>query len=308
MSERTKRENLRLKRRSLEAGQWEKLLGRGRGGLHIENFVPLHRLVDFGLRLTGLRGRGERNVLRSVVRRSVFAFADLPPAFDGLTLLHLSDIHADALAGLPEAIVERLTELEADLCVLTGDYRYQTYGPCDNVYPGMERILSAVNARLGVFGILGNHDFTEQTERLEAMGVRMLVNDARAIREGEDALWIVGVDDPHYYGCDDLDGALDEVPEDGFKILLAHSPELYGEAAAAGIALYLCGHTHAGQVRLPFLGAPTLNANCPRAYARGGAWRHKGMTGYTHAGTGASCVPVRFNCPAEIALIELRRE
>ena len=57
-------------------------------------------------------------------------------------------------------------------------------------------------------------------------------------------MWIAGVDDPHYYGCDDLGTALSDVPNDGFKVLLAHTPEMYEEARSAGINLYLCGHTH----------------------------------------------------------------
>ena len=116
--------------------------------------------------------------------------------------------------------------------------------------------------------------------------------------------WIIGVDDPHHYGCDDLDGALEAVPANAFKVVLAHSPEMFDQAAAAGIHLYLCGHTHAGQIRLPWIGAPLLNADCPRAYAHG-QWQHGAMLGYTSAGVGCSLLPVRYNCPPEIVLIEL---
>jgi len=81
---------------------------------------------------------------------------------------------------------------------------------------------------------------------------------------------------------------------------------MYNEAAAAGIHLYLCGHTHGGQIRLPWLGAPMQNAACPRRYAHG-CWRHGEMQGYTSAGAGCSMLPVRYNCPPEITLIELAR-
>ena len=124
-------------------------------------------------------------------------------------------------------------------------------------------------------------------------------------------MWIAGVDDPHYYGCDDLPGALSDVPKDAFKVLLAHSPEMYREADAAGIHLYLCGHTHAGQIRLPkpfrdAWAAPFQNADCPREYTHG-AWSHGALQGYTSAGVGTSLLPVRYNCPPEIIVIELRR-
>ena len=119
-------------------------------------------------------------------------------------------------------------------------------------------------------------------------------------------IWIIGVDDAHYYGCDDLSTPLAAVPESAFKLLLAHTPELYAEAAEAAIDLYLCGHTHAGQVRLPYWGPLMLNAACPRAYTQG-RWRHGSTAGYTSAGVGCSLLPVRYNCPPEIAVIELAR-
>ena len=115
---------------------------------------------------------------------------------------------------------------------------------------------------------------------------------------------VVGLDDPHYYGCDDLPGALQGVPEETFKVLLVHSPELVAEAETHGIGLYLCGHTHGGQICVPFLGPVISGANCSRRYIRG-AWRHKRVQGYTSAGVGVSVVPVRFFCPPEIVVIEL---
>ena len=89
-------------------------------------------------------------------------------------------------------------------------------------------------------------------------------------------------------------------------MLLAHTPEIYGEAADAGIQLYLTGHTHAGQICLPWIGPLTLKAACPRAYTSG-YWRHRAMQGYTTAGAGCSVLPVRFGCPPEIVVFELGR-
>jgi len=104
---------------------------------------------------------------------------------------------------------------------------------------------------------------------------------------------VIGVDDPHFYGCDDLEEALEAVPEDDFKVLLAHTPEIFEKAARSGIHLYLCGHTHAGQIRLPIIGEVLQNTDCPRAYAQG-EWRHDRMLGHTSAGVGCSVVPVRY--------------
>jgi predicted MPP superfamily phosphohydrolase len=88
------------------------------------------------------------------------------------------------------------------------------------------------------------------------------------------------VDDAHYYGCDDLAQAVQAVPSNAFRLLLAHTPEMFAEAAKAGIDLYLTGHTHGGQICLPWIGSLVMNAACPREYTRG-HWRHGGMQGYT---------------------------
>ncbi len=293
------------KRRRLESRHLRPGRRQGRGSFHLENVHLLRTLLRVVLLASGMLRRGERNALNSRLRMLEFEFVNLPAGFDGFRILHLSDIHADGFEGLVQAFCTRLGGLEADLCVLTGDYRYEVEGSCASVYPQMERILGCIRARHGVLGVLGNHDFSEKVMHLERMGVRMLMNDSLEIRRGGESIWFAGVDDPHYYGCDDLPGALSGIPQGAFVVLLAHSPELYREAADHGIALYLCGHTHAGQICLPG-GLPILvNASCPRRLARG-AWRHRNVQGYTSAGIGCSLLPVRFNCPPEIALIELR--
>lgn len=263
------------------------------------------RLFTAFLNRTGLRRLGERNALRPVVRRVPFALEGLPRAFDGYRILHLSDLHIDGLDGLADAVAERVSRLEVDLCVLTGDYRFEAHGPTMQIYSGLGKILSAVRSRNGVVGVLGNHDYAEEARVLGKMGVRMLINDAVEIVEGEETMWVVGLDDPHHYECDDLPGALARVPEESFKVLLVHSPEVIEEARHAGIGLYLCGHTHGGQVCLPLVGPVVVNADCDRRFVRG-AWRVGGMQGYTSSGVGCSLLPVRFFCPPEIAVLELR--
>lgn len=256
--------------------------------------------------MCGLYGRGRANALQPVVRDVRLEFENLPAGLDGFRILHLSDFHIDGVDGLAEVVASRLSLLPVDLCVLTGDYRYDVRGPVDQVYPRMRRILSAIRARHGVVGILGNHDCADIAVELESMGVRMLINESIAVGSRDEKLWVIGVDDPHFFGCDDLPGAGRGVPENGFKLLLAHTPEMYREAADTGVALYLSGHTHAGQIRLPGIGALAQLADCPRAFASG-HWQHEGMQGYTTAGVGCSLLPVRFNCPPEIVVIELAR-
>lgn len=256
--------------------------------------------------LTGVYGRGKRNALDPVVRHVTFPFPDLPQAFDGFKILQISDLHIDQMDGLAEALAPLVAPLRPDLCVLTGDYRWEIDGPCDEVYPRVAKVLAAIQTRQGFFGILGNHDASEIAYHLETMGVRMLINEAVPLERAGVTIWLAGTDDPFDYYCGDLDGTLAQVPNDAFTVLLTHSPQLYPAAAGRGIKLYLCGHTHAGQLRVPLVGAVKKNAPVPRRFVQG-AWTYHGMQGYTTAGAGCSTLPIRFNCPPEVVLIQLRR-
>ena len=229
----------------------------------------------------------------------------LPAAWDGFRILQLSDIHAGAFPALGAKVAENIRDLKVDACVLTGDYFFARRTPTTEVYAAMEGILGAVDARHGVVGVLGHHDTIETVDLLESLGVKMLLNDVWEIENNGASLCFVGLDDPHYYGCDDLPGAVKKATADAPKILLVHSPELAQGAAEHGIDLYLCGHTHAGQVCLPGIGPLVLNANCPHRYKKG-LWQNGAMVGYTSRGVGTSGVAVRFNCPPEITVFELR--
>ena len=139
---------------------------------------------------------------------------------------------------------------------------------------------------------------------LEALGIAVLVNECIAIRRGEDAIYLAGVDDAHFYRADNIEKAATEIPERCVSILLSHTPEIYRQAAHAGFDLMLTGHTHGGQICLPG-GIPILlEADVPRALGAG-PWRHRQMVGYTSVGAGSSVVPVRFNNRPEITLHHL---
>jgi predicted MPP superfamily phosphohydrolase len=299
------------RRKAIEAGHLKAKKAHGRGAFFLSHDDVVRPVLKWSLKSLGWYQAGLLSARQPVVRSLCLEFSSLPAAFHGFRILHLSDLHIDGVEGLAERTAEIVGTLPVDVCVMTGDYRFEIFGSCEQVYPRMSLILEAIRSRHGVFGILGNHDLAEIAIELQKMGVNMLINDGAELRSGESGLWIAGVDDPHYYGCDDLTSALSDVPKDAFKVLLAHTPEMYQEADAAGIHLYLCGHTHAGQIRLPkpFRGAwaaPFQNADCPREYSYG-AWSHGSMQGYTSAGVGTSLLPVRYNCPPEIVVIELRR-
>ncbi|MCC7299602.1 MAG: metallophosphoesterase [Verrucomicrobia bacterium] len=281
-----------------------RLFGNGKVWFHIEHIRTLHRIIRNTLKATGLYWRGHHNALAVRVNFQELFCADLPEAFDGYRLLHISDTHIDGNPELIDILTKLIEPLEYDLCVITGDFREGTFE--DYETPTRRMVELRRHIKTATFAILGNHDAIEMVPMLEAGGIRLLLNEHVALENHGEKIWLAGVDDPHYYETDNLDKALENVPENGFKILLAHSPEICRKAAFASINLYLCGHTHAGQICLPG-GRPLLtNSKCPRK-CHSGQWSFEEMTGYTSRGAGTSSVAVRFNCPPEITVHTLRR-
>ena len=277
------------------------------GGLvyfHIENMLWLHFLLKRLLQLGGVYGRGRRNSAEFTIHHNAVALPNLPAELDGLTLLHLTDFHADFSAAAMSALIHAVQGLTWDVCVWTGDYRGLTYGPWEPAAAELRRVRAAL--RGPVYAVLGNHDPLELADALEEMDVRLLLNERSAFERGGARLWLAGVDDPHIYEADNIAKAVDGVPAGEPVVLLAHSPELYRKAAFGGIELMLCGHTHGGQLCLPGGWPVIANAHVPPRLVRG-AWRYHHLQGYTSAGCGVSGVECRFNCPPEIVLHHLRR-
>jgi len=269
-----------------------------------ENFDFMPKALEVVLKLSGLMKRASANALLYRLQEFDIPIEKLPLCFDEYRILHLSDLHIDEVLDGGERLCRTVAGLEYDLCILTGDFRFDTYGVYDKVMSRMTRLMKILDCSDGVVGILGNHDFIEMVPDFEAMGIKMLLNESLPIKRGEHQIWFVGLDDVHYYGVDDLARAMENVDSSQPVVLLVHSPEVIEKAAACGIDLYLCGHTHGGQVCLPG-GIPIIgNARCPRNKLSG-RWRHGRMQGYTHRGTGTSGLPVRINCPPDISIHRL---
>lgn len=269
-------------------------------------FRTAFRGLEFGLKVSGLHARGMRNAANTQVNRFEIALDGLPAAFDGYTILHMSDLHADGPLDFNASVERALDGVEVDLCALTGDYRYRLAGEYEDAAAYMAKIVKHIRARDGIYGILGNHDLGTMVPPLEAAGIRILLNDHTILRRGGDEIQLIGLDDVHaYQPAADAAAALAGMPA-GFRILLQHSPELLDEAEAADVSLYLTGHTHGGQICLPG-GIPIMtNTRTHRRYASG-LWRHGRMTGYTTLGVGVSVMPLRFFSKGEVAVITLRR-
>jgi uncharacterized protein len=270
---------------------------------HPDKWYSVHSVITQALKLTGLYRLGARNAERLQLRHNRVALRGLPTGFDGFTILHLSDLHADMNPGAVERVAELAVTLEYDICVLTGDFRGKAFGAFDAALQAMSRVRSQLSEP--AYGVLGNHDSVRMLPELEAMGIRMLVNESETIARGKQRIHLAGVDDANYYAAANVEKAASAIPRGEFSILLSHTPEIYKQAAEAGFKLCLSGHTHGGQICLPGSIPVTLSCDLPR-HMGAGPWTYHTMAGYTSVGAGSSIIPVRFNCPPEITLHHLQ--
>ena len=242
---------------------------------------------------------------------------NLPEAFDGFTIAQLSDFHYEPYFGAAQirAGVEVANRLSPDLVVLTGDFvtvpfvksRGRRRRAAAMAEPCAE-LLASLKARCGSYAVLGNHDVSSDadmvTEALEQRGIPVLSNRAVPITQQGARFWLAGVNDVMERRAD-LDTAMRDVDRREPVVLLAHEPDFADLAALHNVDLQLSGHSHGGQIRLPFL-VPAYLPPLARKYPWG-IRRIGGLILYTNAGVGTIHVPMRWNCPAEVTLIILRK-
>ena len=162
-------------RLGIEMDHEAQVFGQGLNFFHIENLLFSHTLIEGVLRLSGLYWQGRRNAAKLQLRQNEIVSHRVPKNFDGFRILHLSDLHADMSQQAMARIVDLLPSLEYELCVLTGDYRGKTFGPFNESLGVMARLRE--NLKGSVYGVLGNHDTIRMIPDLEAMGIRMLLNE-----------------------------------------------------------------------------------------------------------------------------------
>src|SRR5512147_2620012 len=177
-----------------------RVFGHGINFFHIENWYSIHSVIRHALKLTGLYWRGCRNAEKIQVRHHDVRVPEVPAAFDGFTILHLSDMHVDVSQGAMRRLIEILPGLRYDVCVLTGDFRGKTFGPFDATLEGLARV--RMHLKDPVYGVLGNHDTVCIVPGMEEMGIRMLLNEAETIVRSNQRIHLAGIDDAHYYRVD----------------------------------------------------------------------------------------------------------
>lgn len=265
-----------------------------------------HIVARWVLELPLFMKPGRRNAGDIRLRRIECPLKNLPTAFEGYRVLFISDMHLDGVSDWAERIVHIADGIDYDVCLLGGDYSFGYDASDERINNQVCEVVKSLAGRSQVFGILGNHDEYRTAEMLDGLGVVMLLNENVGVERNGEKIFLVGVDDDFFFRAAELEKAGATIPEGGCKILLAHSPDLYEQAARSDYALYLAGHTHGGQICLPGGMAVVSNARVPRHLIRG-KWEYGGMAGYTSYGAGTSVVPVRFFCPPEVALLTLTR-
>lgn len=272
------------------------------------NFLKALGQVVLGSAVTGAVGYGYSTQIEPdwlTIEQVQVPFRKLKPALEGFKIVQMSDIHLHPYTQLEfvKKAVTRANELRPDLVVLTGDYVLEG---ADSIFE-LAPALASLNAKYGIFTILGNHDLWTNAEvvrtGLRQAGLPVLINEGLALGIGSDLLYLAGLDDG-WSGQLDLSAALAKLPADVPAVLLAHEPDLADNFALDGrVSLQLSGHSHGGQVRLPGIGAPIL-PYLGRKYDQG-LYRVGEMWLYTTRGIGLGPVPTRFNCPPEITEITL---
>lgn len=231
----------------------------------------------------------------------------LPDAFAGFTIAQISDLHFGSTPSqLIEAAVRMVNDLQPSAIVITGDFFTRWSGSNGE---SAVAILSKLRATLGVYGVLGNHDWWENGPMIQGifrqMDARLLTNELVAWEREGQRLYLAGVDDV-WVGQHDLQFALRQAPANAPIILLAHEPDFADQAASDGRAmLQLSGHSHGGQICWPWTtGIPIHLPPLARKYPRG-LYQIGDMKLYTNRGIGTVSAPMRFWCRPEITLFTL---
>lgn len=283
------------------------------------SFTPINRRKFFQLTGAGFVGALgadalliEPNLPR-VVRKEIY-LKRWPARMEGFTIALLSDFHYDAFFSVHpiRSAINTVNALRPDLIALTGDFVTEpavgdpqlgaaAAEPCAD-------LLSQLKAPHGLWAVLGNHDLSTNASRvsgaLSEKGIQFLTNRSIPVERDGGRFWITGVDDV-LDGRPDLEAALHGVPSEEPAVLLAHEPDYADDAAGYPVDLQLSGHSHGGQVRVPFV-PPLFLPDLGKKYVWG-LYKIGQLTLYTNAGIGTVRIAVRFNCPPEITLITLRR-
>ena len=262
--------------------------------------TPLRRLAG-NLSKTAKIAIDEANSLS--LERVGITLNRLPKKLDGLKIIHLSDTHHSPFTSLEHIArtVKIANRLKPDMFILTGDYVSHEASYIEPV----AKVLGELESEFGTFACLGNHDhWTDPdliTNSLRKQGITVLINEGFRFEARGGSFWLAGVDD-HMVGKTDLPSALRGSFPDEMKLLLAHNPIIFRKSVRAGVDLTLSGHTHGGQIKIRDKDKGIIR----RRKLTAGLHERQDSQIYITRGIGTVVLPVRYQCPPEISLLELR--
>lgn len=279
------------------------------------DFLKVAAILGLDAFILGMAGVGYMSNVEPSwveVRRVRLKLPRLPQAFSGLRIAQLSDIHIGywMTADRVREILDIVVAQSPDLLALTGDF-VLAYGRMTRSYMDeldeMAQSLRRVSDNLPVVAVLGNHDHlynpNQVSKALERGGAHVLINSVHTLARGAARFHLAGLDD-YYRGRPDLNALLSDFPPDECAMLLVHEPDFADISAETGrFDLQISGHSHGGQIVLPFIGPPILPKHGQKYYS--GLYQVGKMFQYTNRGVGMSFPAARFNCRPEITVFTL---
>ena len=245
---------------------------------------------------------------RLVTHQETIATHNWPKELDGLKIAVLSDIHVGANFiddRKLRLIVERTNELQPEIIVILGDYMTSEHVEPEVFGP----LLKDLRAPLGVYSVLGNHDWWWDGDRvrkgLESNGIKVLDDEVLELKRGSSSVWLAGLADL-WTRAQRIEQTVAKIPPGQPVIALTHNPDIFPNVPAR-VQLLLAGHTHGGQVRFPFIGTVIEPSEFGQRFVRGHVFENNHHL-FVTSGIGTSIIPVRFGVPPEIVLLTVRSQ
>jgi len=315
-----------LPKRGISYGPWQAQLiilaaPRAFVALVISFFVPLvgatwGLLLLFVIQLTGTAALIYGTLIEPFRLGTTFldiVVDNLPPGSEPIRILHLSDIHLERITRREKSLQQLAKDTKPDLILMTGDYLNLSFVHDPEAHRELHDLLADFSAPYGVYASLGSPTVDEREfipDFFDDLPIQLLLDEWTELDLGEDrGLVLMGVDCSHHLPTDRgrLDDLVAGAPNTVPRVLLHHAPDLMPEAGGHGIDLYLCGHTHGGQVRLPIFGAILTSSQYGKKYEMG-LYASGRTRMYVSRGIGLeglSAPRIRFLAPPEITLVTL---
>ncbi|QWU15286.1 hypothetical protein SAMN04487895_10852 [Paenibacillus sophorae] len=283
----------------------------GTGGKKITRRQFLARgaaaLIGAGLLTGGYSWKGEPSWLE--INNLTLEWKELPASFSGLKLVHFSDVHLgfNKDAGDVKRLIRHIREAEPDLICFSGDIVDSYPEDLEDSVP----LFAGLTAPMGKFAVLGNHDYKHAEQLvglLEAAGFKVLRNGHVLIRRGDESIAVAGMEDYLINSPGpDPKAAMGGIPPGTFTVLLMHEPDYADFVQEYSIQLQLSGHSHGGQIRIPFMGAPFVPDGSVKYISGLYTVGNQRMKLYVNRGFGETYMPFRFMCRPELTVFTLRR-